>query len=90
MHRRKRRGRFRGCILPVDAVVIDAPPERHRLGRSRRDSYQAPRRRKLSPGQEAAIRAQAGNRSLRELADDFGVSHETVRALLRRTVPQRA
>jgi hypothetical protein len=30
-----------------------------------------------------AIRADAGNRTLRELAAAFGVSHETIRATLR-------
>ncbi len=53
------------------------------MGRFGRDSYREPRRRKLSPEQAAAIRANAGNRSLRELAAEFGVSHETVRAVLR-------
>ena len=52
-------------------------------GKSERASYHAPRRRKLSPEQEAAIRAEGGNRSLRELAAEFGVSHETIRAVLR-------
>ena len=33
----------------------------------------------------AEIRAEAGDRSLREPAAEFGVSHETVRAVLRRT-----
>ena len=46
-----------------------------------------PRRRKLTAEQESAIRANAGNRSLRELAAEFGVSHETVRSILRRLVP---
>ena len=41
-------------------------------------------RRKLTPDQEAAIRSLAGTKSLRALAADFGVSHETVRAVLRR------
>ncbi len=44
---------------------------------------QTPRRQKLSPEQEAALRAQAGTKSLRTLAAEFGVSHETVRAVLR-------
>jgi hypothetical protein len=66
------------------------PPARRRVGRSRRDAYQAPRRRKLSPEQRAAIRAQAGNRSLRELAAEFGVSHETVRAVLSAGEPTAA
>ena len=42
-----------------------------------------PRRRKLSAEQVAMIRAEADNRSLRELAAEFGVSRETVRAPLR-------
>jgi DeoR/GlpR family transcriptional regulator of sugar metabolism len=29
------------------------------------------------------IRSEAGNRTLRELAAEFGVSHETVRTVLR-------
>ena len=53
-------------------------------GRSKRAAYHAPRRRKLSPDQEAAIRALAATKSLRSLAADFGVSHETVRAVCRR------
>ena len=75
-------GRFRGCILPLDALVFALPAERRRVGPSRRDAYHEPRRRKLSPEQAAAIRASAGNRSLRELAAEFGVSHETVRSVI--------
>ena len=67
---------------PGIVVIAEAPPRRV-SGRSKRASYQAPRRRKLSPEQEAAIRALAQTRSLRALAADFGVSHETVRAVLR-------
>ena len=52
-------------------------------GRSKRASYHGPRPRKLAPEREEAIRAYAGNRSLRELAAEFGVSHETVRSVLR-------
>ena len=61
-------------------------PPRHLAGRSARPTYQTPRRRKLSPEQETAIRANAGSLTLRELAADFGVSHETVRAVLRSPV----
>ncbi len=75
--------RTRGCILPLDALVFAYPPPRRLSGRSRRDAYQGPRRRKLVPEQEAAIRTRAGIHSLRELAAEFGVSHETVRAVLR-------
>jgi DNA-binding CsgD family transcriptional regulator len=38
----------------------------------------------LTPAQEAAVRAVADGRSLRSLAAEFGVSHETVRAVCRR------
>ena len=41
------------------------------------------RARRLTPEQEAEIRALAGTRSLRSLAADFGVSHETIRAVVR-------
>jgi hypothetical protein len=39
------------------------------------------RPKKLSPAQEAEIRALAGTKSLRSLAADFGVSHEMVRTI---------
>jgi len=67
----------------VGAVVIAEAPPRRVTGRSQRAAYETPRRRKLTPEQEAAIRAVAGTRSLRSLATDFGVSHETIRAVLR-------
>ena len=73
--------------LPPDLVVITQAPPRGVSGKSLRASCHEPRKRKLSPEQEAAIRANAGNRSLRELAAEFGVSHETVRSILRRLVP---
>jgi hypothetical protein len=43
------------------------------------------RARRLTTADEAAIRALAATKSLRSLAADFGVSHETVRAILRET-----
>jgi hypothetical protein len=42
-----------------------------------------PKRLKLSAEQEAAICASAGQHTLRVLALRFGVSHETVRTVLR-------
>ena len=63
-------------------VIAEAPPRRV-SGRSKRAAYLAPRRRMLTREQDAAIRAESGNRSLRELAAELGVSHETVRAVLR-------
>ena len=38
---------------------------------------------KLPAAEEAVIRALAATKNLRSLAADFGVSHETVRAVLR-------
>jgi hypothetical protein len=40
------------------------------------------RARRLTPEQEASIRALAATKSLRELAAEFGVSHETIRSIL--------
>jgi hypothetical protein len=36
----------------------------------------------LSPAQEATIRVLAGTETLRDLTAEFGVSHDTVRAVL--------
>ncbi len=52
-------------------------------GRSKRTAYHAPRRRKLSSEQEAVIRREADPRTLRDLGAEFGVSHETIRAVAR-------
>jgi hypothetical protein len=50
------------------------------------------RARRRTVEQESAIRALAGTRSLRSLAVDFGVSHETIRAVERqeRSAPRCA
>ena len=48
------------------------------------------RARKLTPAEESTIRALAGTKSLRSLAADFGVSHETVRAVGGRPPPPPA
>ena len=69
--------------LPTGAIVVAAPQVRQHAGRSGRSPYQRARPRRLSPAKREAIRALAPNRTLRELAADFGVSHETVRAVLR-------
>ena len=62
---------------------VDAPrwPVRSRPDESAPRRY-GRRSRKLTPAQESAIRALAHTKSLRSLAADFGVSHETVRAIL--------
>ena len=69
-------------FAPRRVVVPDLRPlpRRRRCGSGARYSVRA---RKLSPAEEAAVRALAATRSLRALAADFGVSHETVRAVLR-------
>ena len=81
---RKRRASDTHIRHESGLVVIAEAPSRRVSGRSKRASYHVLRRRKLSPEQESAIRAEAGNRSLRSLAADFGVSHETVRSTLQR------
>ena len=54
---------------------------------SRRESSSAlrycARARKLTAEQESAIRSLAGTKSLRSLAAEFGVSHETIRVVIR-------
>jgi hypothetical protein len=59
-------------------------------GTSKRAPYHVPRRRKLSAEQVAAVRSEAGNRNLHELAAAFGVSHETIRTVLRQESPALA
>ncbi len=90
MNGRKRRGSMssprhdHAGTEPIDIAVV---PPRRVSGRSKRTSYHAPRRRRLSSEQAAAIRSEAGNRTLRELAAAFGVSHETIRTVLRQERP---
>ena len=71
-------------MIPAAALAFAELSERRRAARSRRDAYQDPRPRKLEPGRERELRRAAPGRSLRELAADFGVSHETVRAVVHR------
>ena len=75
--------RFRACILPPGAMVFAAAPLRRKTGASGRDPCRDPRVRKLPPERAAELRNAAPGRSLRSLAAEFGVSHETVRAVLR-------
>ena len=82
--RRKRRGVGPSLTpLPNGAIVVATPPPRQRAGQSGRSPYQRARPRRLSPAEREAIRVLAPNRTLRDLAAEFGVSHETVRAVLR-------
>lgn len=57
-----------------------------RRGRGGSGTRYSLRARKLSPAAELAIRALSATKSLRALAAEFGVSHETVRSILRETV----
>ena len=67
----------------TDPIPVTVPPARCVTGRSKRAASQTPPRRKLTPQQEATIRALARTKSLRSLAADFGVSHEAVRRVIR-------
>ena len=72
---------------PIDIAPV---PPRRMSGKFERASYQSPRQRKLTPDQEALIRVEYGNRTLRELAAAFEVSHETIRTVLRKELPALA
>ncbi len=76
--------------LPPGAIIVAEPPWRRSVGRSGRSGYQRPRSRRLSPEQREAVRVRASNRPLREVATEFGVSHESVRAALCRPPARRA
>ncbi len=69
-------------LRPGPAYIPRWPADSPRnASRSRR---YARRPGKLTPVQESAIRALAHTKSLRSLAGDFGVSHETIRSVLKR------
>jgi hypothetical protein len=83
---RKRRGSVsspRHDIGGTEPIEIAPVPPRRVCGRSKRTAYHAPRQSKLTAEQKATTRSEAGNRTLRSLAADFGVSHETIRTVLR-------
>jgi hypothetical protein len=64
-------------------MLVGLPPARKTVGKSGRAPYARQRARRLSEDERAAIRALFGTRSLRSLAAEFGVGHETVRTILR-------
>ena len=72
-------------FAPRRVLVPDLRPRSGRRRRGPGIRYSL-RNRKLTPAAESAIRALAGTKSLRALAAEFGVSHETVRAVLREEV----
>ncbi len=70
--------------LPSGAIVVAEPQEWRSVRSSGRSSYPRSRPRWLLPTERETVRvAAARGRSLRDLAADFGVSHETIRAVLR-------
>ena len=82
-NRRKRRGSVTPLrYLPPGAIIIAEPQDRTSVGESGRSTYQQPRPSKLSPDQIGVIQ-RSSNRTLRELAAEHGVSHETIRAALK-------
>ena len=85
MNGRKRRGSVsspRHDAYGTAPIDIASVPPRRVSGRSQRASSQVPRRRKLTPDQEATICTLASSKSLRHLAADFGINHETIRVVL--------
>ena len=69
--------------LGIEPLCVAPVPPRRVAGQSKRAPCPVSKRLKLFAVQEAAIRGRADNRTLRELAADFGVSHETIRTVLR-------
>ncbi len=64
-------------------MLVALPPARRTVGCSGRAPYQRRPPGRLTDAERRAIRVLAASRSLRDVAADFGVSHETVRAVLR-------
>lgn len=64
-------------------VVVAEASECRSAGVSGRAAEERERPRRLTPEERDAIRLLADTRSLRDLAADFGVSHETIRAVVR-------
>ena len=86
-NRRKRRGSVSHLRHVLDGtVVIATAPDRRPTGQSGREGYQHPRPRKLTVEEREAVRLETIARcSLRNLAAAYGVSHETIRAALRKS-----
>jgi hypothetical protein len=77
----------------VPVLDFRSSPASHLRWPARRDTASYPRyrarARKLTSDQEASIQTLAATRSLRSLAAEFGVSHETIRAVVRQAAQQR-
>jgi hypothetical protein len=83
------RGRVLELFVPRRIAIPDlrtgfsfVPRWRSKCGASARPRYRT-RTQKLTTDQDTTIRALAGTKSLRTLAADFDVSHETIRAVIR-------
>jgi predicted DNA-binding protein (UPF0251 family) len=69
-------------------VVIAEAPERSPVGVSGREGYHCPRPHKLTIEERDAVRLEVNSgRSLRNLAAANGISHETIRSVLREQRP---
>ena len=75
--------RSRARTIRPGFVVVGWPPARRVVGASGRAPYLRRPPGRLTDEERRAIRAGAASRSLRDLAAEFDVSHETVRAVLR-------
>ncbi len=64
-------------------IVLPEPTERHDAATSERSRYQQPRSHKLTADQEQFVLS-SPNQTLRELAQTFDVSPETVRNIRKR------
>ena len=73
--------RSRARTIRPGFVVVGLPPARRAVGTSGRAPYQRRPPGRLSDNERRAIRPLAATRNLRSLAAEFGVSHETVRAV---------
>ena len=74
-------GRSRARAWTMGALV-GLPPARRTVGVSGRAPYARHRAHRLSAHERSQIRTLSGTKSLRSLTADFGVSHETIRAVL--------
>jgi DNA-binding NarL/FixJ family response regulator len=72
------------ALLRADPLWLRSIPQRRRVGASKRDATCTPRRHKLDPAYLLLIASlKSQGRTLREIAAEVGVSHETVRTVLR-------
>ena len=74
---------MRTSLLLPGAVVIAHAPRRRHVDLSARSPFMHAQPRRLSASEREPVLALAPNHTLRELAADFGVSHETLRAVVR-------